>query len=481
MAKQIIFFLLAITGLLVLSTFKTIWIDETYFAEITYQFLNGNGFYSQAAFVAEQGAPIYLYGPLYFLLTAIPVKLGGLDPFWFRLVNYLAYCGVVLVMMRYFSKRNLPKWTYLLPIILLLDPSAFENAVSGRMEAVCLLLALLAYFRYFSVKPSEAYTKYIYIGVFLALSFLTTPRALILFIPLGVLVLKDLIVKRNYASFSVLALAFLTPIFIWIYSNVGSLQDYINVYIGGKNFHSGDKTYLEAYLMGGFNLNAYKIVLYGLLIVSFLIPKRLTNEQKQLNYSFSFIAFLFLFLVKDVGSYFAYISPLVAFIIFLNFQNSKFRFSHLALLGLAGFNILIFGLKLSYNYINENKVYDHIDTMVDNHIPADTRVVTDYEFYYPLREKPLDLYYLQFGKDPKTRVQYYLDVVHPEYVLTTRSESKMGMFKTKYDVDIIAEYPTVDIHPWITSFYYKLGNFFRLDYKNLVIYKLRPKVINSTN
>ena len=241
MAKQIIFILLFIVGLCVLATFKTIWIDETYFAEITYQFLNGNGFYSQAAFVAEQGAPIYLYGPLYFLLTAIPVKLGGLSPFWFRLANYLAYCGVVLVMMGYFSKRNLPKWTYLLPVILLLDPSAFENAVSGRMEAVCLFLALLAYFKYFSVKPTETYAKYIYIGGFLALSFLTTPRALILFIPLGVLILKDLIIKRNYASFSVLALAFLTPLLIWIYSNVGSLEDYINVYISSKNFHSGDK------------------------------------------------------------------------------------------------------------------------------------------------------------------------------------------------------------------------------------------------
>ena len=227
--------------------------------------------------------------------------------------------------------------------------------------------------------------------------------------------------------------------------------------------------------MGGLNLNAYKIVLYGLLIASFIVPKTLTNEQKLLNYSFSFIAFLFLFLVKDVGSYFAYISPLIAFIVFLNFQNSRFKLSYLPLLFLAGFNVLIFGLKLSYNMVNDNKVYDHITTMVEQHIPANTRVVTDYEFYYPLREKQLDLYYLQFGKDPQTRVQYYKDHVNPEYILTTKTESKLDMFKDKYTCSVIAEYPTVPTHPWITSFYTKLGNFFRLDYKNLTIYKLTPK------
>lgn len=474
MAKKIIFFLLAIIGLFLLSTFKTIWIDETYFAEITYQLLKGNGFYNQASFVAEEGTPIYIYGPMYFILTSIVVKLSALDPFWFRLTNYLAYCGVVLVMMNYFTKRKLNKWLYLLPILLLLDPSAFENAVSGRMEAVCLLFALLAYFKYFSESSNQT-LKYAATGLFLSLSYLTTPRSVILFIPLGILILKDLITKRNYSSFATLAILFLTPIFIWIYSSAGSIEDYINIYVSGKKFHSGDKTAAQAYLMGGFHLNAFKIVLYGLLIVSYFIPKTLTQEQKQLNYSFSFIAFLFLFLVKDVGSYFAYISPLIAFIIFLNFQNSKFKLSHLALIGLAGFNILIFGLKIGYNIINQNKTYQPIEELVEQHIPEGTRVITDYEFYYPLRKKNLDLYYLQFGRDPQTRIQYYLDHVDPEYVLTTTSEVKMKMFKPRYNYEIIGEYPTVSPHPWVSSFFIKLGNFFRLDYSNLVIYKLTPK------
>ncbi len=479
MAKKIIFFLLTIIGLFVLSTFKTIWIDETYFAEITYQLLEGNGFYSQAAFVAEEGTPVYIYGPVYFMLTSLFVKIGTLDPFWIRLVNYLAYCGVVLLIMSYFTKRKLNKWLYLLPLILFLDPSAFENAVSGRMEAVCLLFALLAYFKYFS-DTSNSTIKYGSIGLFISLSYLTTPRAVILFIPLAFIILRDLVVKRNYYAFTLIALLFSTPLLIWIFYSAGSFEDYYKIYVSGKKFHSGDQTPVQAYLMGGFNLNAYKIVLYGLLILSFLVPKKLTNEQKQLNYSFSFIAFLFLFLVNDVGSYFAYISPLIAFIIFLNFQNSKFKLSHLALIGLAGFNILIFSLKSSYNFINDNKVYDHIEHMVEKHIPNNTRVVTDYEFYYPLRKKNLDLYYLQFGKDPETRVQYYIDKVDPEFILTTTTEPKMAMFKANYDCEIIAEYPTVSTHPWINSFYYKLGNFFRLDYKNLVIYKLNPKTQSKT-
>lgn len=474
MTKKIILFLLTIIGLFILSTFKTIWIDETYFAEITHQLLNGNGFYNQASFVAEEGSPIYIYGPVYFMLTSVFVKLGGLTPFWFRLANYLAYCGVILVIIRYFTKRDLNKWLYLLPIILFLDPSAFENAVSGRMEAVCLLFALLAYFKYYSDTANQI-LKYGSIGLFLSLSYLSTPRALILFIPLGVIILKDLFTKRNYGSFSTLALTFAVPLLVWIFYSVGSLEDYLNIFVNGKKFHSGDKTAAQAYLVGGLHLNAFKIVLYGLLLLSFIIPKTLTSEQKQLNYSFSFIAFLFLFLVKDVGSYFAYISPLIAFIIFLNFQNSTFKFSRLFLIGLAGFNILIFGLKSSFNVINDNKTYEPIEQMVNTHIPHGTRVVTNYEFYYPLREKQLDLYYLQFGKDPKTRIDYYINQVNPEFLLTTTNEPKLDMFKTHYTCELISEYPTVSTHPWIESFYYKLGNFFRLDYKNLAIYKLTPK------
>lgn len=375
--------------------------------------------------------------------------------------------------MRYFSQRHLIKWSYLLPIILFLDPSAFENAVSGRMEAICLLFALLAYFKYFN--QSTTYSKYAYIGLFISLSYLTTPRAVILFIPLAYYIVKDLIVRKNITPFIILCISFVIPIGIWIVSSVGTLDGYLDLYLNGKNFHSGDKTAVEAYLMGGFNINAYKVMLYGLLIISFIIPKQLTLEQKRLNYAFSFIAFLFLFLVKDVGSYFAYISPLVAFIVFLNFQNSTFKLSYIALLGLAGFNVLIFGLKLSYNYINDNKIYDEIDKMVDLHIPENTRVITNYEFYYSLREKPLDLYYLQFGKDPETRIDYYINTVKPEYILTTRSESKLNMFSSAYDYKAIAEYPKTPVHPLISTFYYKLGNFFRLDYQDLVIYKLTPK------
>lgn len=475
MQIKVILFILFIIGLSVLSTFKAVWIDETYLAELTYNLLNGNGFNTQAAYVAHEGSPIYLYGPVYFLLTLLPVKLGGLDPFWFRLTNYLAYCGVVMVIIRYFLKRKLSKWLYLLPLLLFLDPSAFENAVSGRMEAVCLLFAILAYFQYISERKTSPIKRYLLIGLLVSLSYLTTPRAVILFIPLGILILKDLLTKKNYLPFIALAMAFIIPILIWVYSSAGSIEDYIGMYTSGTNFHSGDKTAVEAYLMGGFNINAYKIVLYSLLIVSYLIPKTLTPNEKILNYSFSIIAFLFLFLVKDVGSYFAYVSPLIAFIIFLNFQNSQFKFSYFALLGLAGFNVLIFGLKLSYNVINDNKVYQEIDKMVDQSIPDHSRVVTNYEFYYPLRKKSLDLYYLQFGKDPQTRIQYYIDSVDPQYILTTKDESKLNLFNTTYEYQIISEYPTQPTHHWINTFYYKLGNFFRIDYKNLAIYKLTPK------
>jgi len=272
-----------------------------------------------------------------------------------------------------------------------------------------------------------------------------------------------------------LLFAFTIPLALWIFIVVGSIEEFIGQYTNGTNFHSGDKTAVEAYLMGGFKLNAYKIVLYSMLIVSYIIPKALSSKEKILNYSFSFIAFMFLFIVKDVGSYFAYVSPLIAFIIFLNFQNSTFKFGHLALIGLASFNVLIFGLKLSYNFINDNKDYNNIVSMVSENIPEGTRVITDYEYYYPLREKSLDLYYLQFGKDPDSRIQYYIDEVNPEYILTKKGELKMELFKDDYTFNVISEYANSPTHNWVHSFYTKLGNFFRIDYKDLVIYKLTPK------
>lgn len=473
MRTKILFFFIFLIGLIVLPTFKTVWIDETYMAEVTYQILQGNGFASQLAEYSTNGGKIHVYGPIYFLFTLIPVKLGGLTPFSFRIINYLSYGAVLLLLLRYLNLKNKSRWTYLLAPIVFLDPSAFENAVSGRMEGLCLLFSVIAYLIYVAEKPIKH--KHLLLGFVVSMAYLTTPRAILLLVPLAFYVIFDVFKKKNYIDFSKLFLAFIIPVLIWIFYTSDSIMDYVNIYIKNSNFHSGDQTAAEAYLISDLNLNIFKYVLYGLLIFSYFIPKSLSASDKKLVISFSSIAFIFIFLVKDVGTYFSYVAPLIAFTIFLNFQKSTFKFGHLALIGLACFNIGVLGLKMTFNYINPNKNYEPLVEMVEDHIPNNTRVLTNDEFYYPLREKSLDVYYLQFGKDPVSRIDYYTKHVDPEFVLTKTTDPKLKLLEKYYSVELISAYPNQESTSSLFEEFVKLGNFFRLDYKDLAIFKLQPK------
>ncbi len=477
MQKILLYISLFLIGICSLGTFLTVWFDEAYFAEITYQLLNSNGFHSQADTVSLDGKPVYIYGPVYFLLTSAVAWLTELSPFYFRLVNYLAYFGVVLLLGSNIHKNKLGYWGFLFSIVLFFDNAGFENALSGRMEAVALLFALSSYLLYYQFKVEKKDIYSFLIGLSVSLSFLTTPRAAILLIPLFFIVIFDLIKLGNWKFFFTLALSFSIPVLIWILTSHGSLQAFIEYYTQNSSFESGESTLVEQYLYSGLRFTKVKMVVYTLFIFSFLVKRNLSKRDAFLVKVFGANALLFIFLVNDTGSYFALVSPLMTYCIFVNLLHSNFKFKRSVLLIYSGFNLFMVTAKFAYNYLNEYKDYSPILSMVEENIPNEATVITDFDFFYALREKNTNLYFFQMGKDPVTRTQYHINELSPQYILTKIDDPKMSLYNKNFNYDIIARYPKKE-NPnyWIVEGYIKKlgGHFFTVDYENLVIYKLYP-------
>jgi hypothetical protein len=475
-----IFFFLFVLGLFLLNNFKAVWVDETYMAEITYQLMNGNGFHTQADYVSTNGFEQLIYGPVYFGITSFFVWLGGLNPFWFRLANYLAFTGVVLLMLRYLKTNKDYKWLWLAPIILFLDNSGFDNSVSGRMEAISLLFALITYLTHSSPRLVKKWYYPFLMGVTISIAYLNTPRSAILFIPLAFHFLKDLFKARTRSYVLITGAVFLSILSLWVFGKHGGVQEYIDFYTNNKNFHTNTRSPVEEYLFGNFKLSKFQIILLSLLFFSFILPKKLSSRDWYLNIHFTIISAIFLVVVNDFGAYFSIISPILTFLIVLNFSKvikwQKVR--NLALIAFLLFNVSIFSIKNIYNLVNNNKEYSPIDELVKKHIPDGSRVVFDYEFFYPLRNKNVDAYFFQIGKHARERVDFHINEVDPQYLLTNKNDSKIKLYDEHYSYRIIAEYPNkVNKYQWIIDKYLKKlgGSFFDVDYKDLVIFELNKK------
>ncbi|MCT4664141.1 MAG: glycosyltransferase 87 family protein [Flavobacteriales bacterium] len=477
MKYKIIFGLLFIFGLFLLANFKLIWFDEVYFAEITYHLMNGHGLYSQGDFLSTQGAEIVTYGPIYFYLTSFITQIGELSPFWFRLTNYLAFFGVVLVLFNQIRKHHSrKKMLYLIPFALFLGNAGFENAVSGRMEALGLLFSVIAYVLY--SKNTKTLLHYILIGLCISCAYLTTPRTAILFIPFFFVILKDLFVHKNWKEVINLGFWFGIPVLAWIFFKFGGFEEYLNYYTKNTNHNTQSASMAGEFLFNGIHLSKNKIVLFSLMFISFLIPKKQTKQEKFLTINFGIISTLFLLIISDHGGHFGLVSTLIIFTIISNAMASKWKIGHLMLPAILFLNLFMFSSKFAYHILNTNRSHKPIQSMVEKHIPEGAVTVADFEFFYALREKKRDMYFFQLGKFAKERVEYFCKNTDPEYVLTSNTDPKLEYFKSHYDIETIAKYPKKqnEHQLFIDQYLRKLGSsYMTSDYSELAIFKLKRK------
>jgi len=469
----LLFFLI---GIFSLDNFFTVWYDETYYAEIAYQAVSGNGLINKCdLFTYSEGQQIHGQGFVYLMLTGISIWFAGLSPFSFRLVNYLAYFILVVLLGERFGKNKPLAFTVVFVIALFCENNGFTNAFTGRMESLALLFTVIAYTLY--LKNDRPYKPYL-IGIITTLALLTTVRSFFLFIPMAWLLASDLFKSDHWKQSLKTGGTILLTVFTWIQFSFGSVTEFYRFYFQNTTLVDGELTLFEQFVSFDNLLltNKLKIALYVILLLSFLLPKAVPEKHKPTVRIYSIVSFIFLIIIKDEGSYFALVSPLIMYCIFTNIYYSNFRLKKAFLVAVLVFNVSLLSLKYFNNMTSDYRDSSVISEMVNQSIPENSNVISAFCTYYALREKNRNMYYLHMGgKSPEMRINYLIENTDPQYLITLIGDPLLSHFEKRFNCEIMAKYPEKNstrsrLKDW------ELGNFFNLDYQGLCIFKLNKKL-----
>lgn len=421
-------FILIIWNLYTLQYSPVPWIDEVYFASLTKSLVDGNGLILSIGL----DNPVYHYGPVYFVLTALFVKIGGFNLFVFRLVELLFSFLTVFLVFKIMRQRRIRVTVMLTMIILLVTDSLFVYCSHiGRMELVSSFFVLFSFFIYDKYKADQKLLYIIYISAFLLLSFLTTSRSAVIVIPIGLSVIVHIIKSHKWWHFLAFVGIPIVGFIFWMFLSFGSLHQMIDYYLDSQTSNEGN--FIARFVGGSFIISKthYPLVLLTILIVIHSIIKRYFNEISL--YFFSILLF-YLIVKSSSDTYSVMILPFYYLIIgeglneiFINYKKKDIlQITSLTICGICFIiNIGLFFTKWtliesSKEARDERKAYEWISRS----IPKGSVVVGSDVYYYTCIENECTFKSLEqiFTTETET-LDYILNTIHADYLLFNSEET----------------------------------------------------------
>ncbi len=204
-----------------ITYYHNAYFDEIYFARTAYEYANDLPAYE------------WTHPPLAKLLMAIPVKLFGMAPFYYRLMGNIA--GILMIFVIYIFANKMfknTKYSVLAALMMTLDNFHFAQTRMGTTDSFLVLFIMLSYyFMYcYITLPKEATNKKRYImllftGIFIGCAISTKWTGLFAGMGLAIIFLVyflyDFIwAKQRKEQFKTILICFLTciiiPILIYI-------------------------------------------------------------------------------------------------------------------------------------------------------------------------------------------------------------------------------------------------------------------------
>ena len=292
------------------------WFDEAFFANISFNLYRGMG--RTLDLIPDYFAgSVNTYGPLYFDLQSILIRINGLHAWIFRLPNLASGYLAIAILYCVLRLHNVNK-----PIALLfglacsLDVSVNRVLVSGRMDflSVFFVSAALLMVSIRSTRLNMRLIFFLSAGFLSSMAFLTTPRSLFLLPAVAVVGIHCLLRadnRKHLKSHSfILAttgiVSFALPIAIWIYS-IGGLSAYISLFASNETIRS----HVSPSFFRSFYDNISIILMLCLVALN---VKLLRSSSLLLGLVLTYL--LFSMFVKEVGPYAGMITPFVLMIIF---------------------------------------------------------------------------------------------------------------------------------------------------------------------
>lgn len=398
------------------------WYDEIDFTSIAHSYANNKTFVCSAndLYFPVKGKEVLYYGPVYFVLNGIMLKLFGFGLLQARLLNFLSGIACVFLFINLYEMLSGKKWSVgykvLFALLVFSDYTYMQDMHSGRMDLLALMFAL-AGLLLADISPKKIWPHFLLSGVLIAIGLLTTPRVYFLVVPYYAYLLYMYFKTRRKDLLGGIACAGATACLVymgWIILKFGSIKAYID-YINAPATVFDNAA--AGFFMLNTNITAYQWVTYGILFL-LLVFAAWKNYRILLRPENSTgLATIVLFLMLGGGSL-IYMSLITGFIYMVVMSVESGRWGNRVIMLLLLFN---FGL-VSYKYFVVLRECDgrspqKLGAWMSKSIPPGSRVVADDKYYYAVISAGSAFQYYARGGSDMDRVVYHTGKWNAGYLL----------------------------------------------------------------
>lgn len=466
------------------------WFDESFYASIAHSLLNGNGF-KLTIWSWMSSKEILLYGPVYFVLVGLPLRLMEFDAFSFRITNLIF--GATLLWMIYRLCKTLNVSVVVrrtVVLVALFDVLLIQNSHSGRMEMVALTFAMAAFGFYFKTDRDNRLSYIPHLAIAGALAFLTTPRVAVIIIPLFAFAFVELIHRKQWYDVLRIVLIPSALILAWVLAAYGSIDGFIDYYFSSGSreaevAQAAQKTVevrssYTKFFGGNFYVPFYQwpLLLAGLASAALLLWKK---AHVKLVWLFLFAIACYYLVVRDTGGYsvlilsFWYVLIALALHHLFSSNSTKpiLRWVGVGFLALVlAVNVGIFSLKAltvvaQYNARNPKPLKE----WVANHVEPGSRVAGDDRYYYACMGNGADFWYLDRPKSDNYRAERMALSGEVDYLFfSSQTEPKViDAYRVYFNFDEEWEYTPEPDNGWMRWFTRLVPNAVQSSYQGRLV------------
>lgn len=432
-------------SILTTSVYQLPWFDDVYYADVAWSFLMHGDF--SAIIDRPRDINAFFHVPLFAVLQAGVFKLFGLGVWQVRLLPLLSGLAVFLILANLVSQATRSvKYTVFFMLLFISDRAINFSLHSGRPDMLALLFVLLSILLFEqTLKRKRLFWSTvgaILAGLLLSAGFLTGLRMAVATVPCVLLLfLYKPEQRRGVYCYSLIIYGMMAalPVALWLwYAYGGVLEAYTTT--SNLDGFSGHFGFLSS-ITGNVFRRVYEIPKMLLFYSAIGCLFYWNREQVRQNFFFcmySLITLGFILFVLERGPYramffpFVYYSIIVA--IYYSANGNLKKIGQFALAVVLSINILLsmprmMYLAMHWSLLQQDKVAEQIYLA----IPPGSRVITDYRFYFILRENGCEMLIPQNGAS--NVVEYAENTFAPEYVLggtvpLPRLSERMKLIKT---------------------------------------------------
>ena len=476
------FFILVLVTNAVAIRVMPSWLDEAFFSDIVFNLSHGSGF--RVEIIPGQENPIYIYGPIFFVLQKLVGFILEFGEVSARIIDFGS--GVLIAALFGFlvySSTRSRHYSLLTFTLIIGDVSVNSSMYLGRMDLLATLYVVLSYMVVRRALVNAGWASLL--GLFMALAILTTPRSIFLLFGvaayIGFLSIKIIgrpgWIRRIFITYSWTFLALAVLWGSWILW-VGGFANYIDL-----NSEANIKSHWGISIFRSWYDNI--AILLMLLLVATCYQK-IKSNLCVLSFFVSFLAFSFF--AKQIGPYAGMVMPFVYAIIASILQsairgmNKWYKyFIVTAILSIFGVQASVMVAKISNLYIYDS-CRDHVafQNKILANIPHHQTVLSEFRYYFAVRkQKPSVFEVIEFNNP-----EHIIEKLKPGYILLNTSKIEHPKDGTEKGIAalIATEYQPLERFGCTAHSLGRIGNYIasraygnqEKTFKNATLFKRRP-------